>query len=370
MQKFKSFIFYILSIKIISKPIIKIIKKLIIKSRYSNNFFSHLTNPELQELIQRLTMDNRLQNLKLDDKFIKQVSRNEDLLNKILNNVDFNDHITQKESLIKLFTNSSKYLVLEKQNIDIQQGNQIDKTLSIKDKPKVSILICTPDINSVFTKRCIESVKKYTKNYKYELILLENGKLHDFNHAREINRALSTSLGDYFITLDEDVELTPNWLDSLIRHSGPDVGVVGCMNLNSNPKNKEKIRYTGTWVDTSGNVHSFAKEIDEPINSPFVCSSCILINNKKIQFDESYKKYYQEVDFCYKLWESGQRVVVAPHAIYHYVEGTLQTMGYDRSRIMELGNEDKKHFKKIWIDTGRMQKLYQRIQPQIPFNIE
>ncbi len=45
-----------------------------------------------------------------------------------------------------------------------------------KHQKSVTILICMPDLYSDLTKKCIESVKQYTKNIDYESLIFENGQ--------------------------------------------------------------------------------------------------------------------------------------------------------------------------------------------------
>ncbi|MCP5054551.1 MAG: glycosyltransferase, partial [bacterium] len=176
----------------------------------------------------------------------------------------------------------------------------------------VTILVCTPDLNSELTVKCIESVKKYTPDtINYELLIFDNGKFGSFQHPLEINRAMDIARGDVLVTLDDDVEVTEGWLESMLKLARPDVGVVGCYQLNSQEHAKDTVRHVGGWVDGKGKVFHHTKKIKAPINVPFVGSACFLINDESLRFSLDYKKYYQEVDLCLRSWEKGKKVVVA-----------------------------------------------------------
>ena len=369
MNIIKKLLFLLLSIKWIRKLTVFFVRKFIIKNNFINETLDQMTDPELHVFFSKMILNKRLQRLYSQDCFTEPFLKSGSFFKNLLENNQFFEEIIHEDIFLHKLTTHDQFVVLKspgKEDPSTHQSVHIQPKLK---NARVSILICTPDIQSEFTKRCTDSVKKYTKGFTYELIYLENGNFHDFNHAREMNRAMSLALGDYFVTLDEDVEVTPNWLESLLACAEDDVGVVGCMNLDSSTNKEDHIRYTGTWFDNNGDVQAFNEKINEPIYSPWVCSCCILINNKKLKFNEKYEKYYFEADFCYRIWESGQRVVVAPHSIYHYTQGTLKTMGHDQSSMTEMILRDRVLFKKIWVETGRMQKLYNQIQPFIPFRI-
>ena len=107
-----------------------------------------------------------------------------------------------------------------------------ERRLVKRDTGKVSILVCSPDFDRPLAKKCLESIKAHTTGFEYELLSLENGKYGSFSHPEEINRAMDFARGEHFVTLDDDIEVTPGWLEALLVHSAPDVGAVGCVNLN------------------------------------------------------------------------------------------------------------------------------------------
>ena len=235
------------------------------------------------------------------------------------------------------------------------------------DKKTVTILVCTPDLNSDLTRKCIESVKRYTSNISYELLIFDNGRFGSFQHPLEINRALEIARGDVVVTLDDDVEVTEGWLDALLELAEPDVGIVGCVNLHSRPEylrvedNKFPVRHSGGYVDINGKIVSYRKELDKPIVVPFVGSACFLINDKSFRFDLDYKKYYQEVDLCLKSWMEGKKVIVSPHKIYHYGWAQMEALGYGNPKVEQMDEEDFFTFRNKWIESRELDRLYPKI---------
>lgn len=234
-----------------------------------------------------------------------------------------------------------------------------------------TILICTPDVNSAITQRCIDSVRRYTTT-PYELLVFENGKFGSFKHAREINRALEVRNGDVFVTLDDDVEVTPGWLEALLALAQPDVGVVGCVHYDAREGNKNNpiIDHAGGIVAIDGSTSHYKQPLAKPATAPFACSACILINDKSLRFDLDYNKYYQDVDLSLQAWEKGKKVVIAPHAIYHYISGQMEMLGYDYQGKLRILAQDLEIFREKWIHNNRLRNLEAAIQGQldIPFS--
>ncbi|NDJ52433.1 MAG: glycosyltransferase [Chloroflexi bacterium] len=228
-----------------------------------------------------------------------------------------------------------------------------------------TILVCTPDVYSKWAKRCIRSVKQFTLTIPYELIVFENGRFGKFSHPYDINRAMDIAQGDYFVTLDDDVEVTPGWLEALVGLADDDVGIVGCVNLNARRAYRNRVRHAGGWTDLEGRVISYTSAVDEPIAVPWVGSACFLINDRELRFDLDYKKYYQEVDLCYQSWLRGKRVMVSPHRIYHYGQGAMESLGYSRDQVTALTQEDLTTFKGKWVENGRLRQLYETLAPQV-----
>lgn len=122
------------------------------------------------------------------------------------------------------------------------------------ESPLVSILVIA--YNRIEkTKQCVESILKYTKNISYELILVDNGSDKDifeyYESIRFINKKivritknlqLSYAIlkgteycsGKYVALLGNDIVVTTNWLENIIRcfESDIKIGMVCAMSSN------------------------------------------------------------------------------------------------------------------------------------------
>lgn len=244
---------------------------------------------------------------------------------------------------------------------------------AILHSKSVSILVCTPDIHSNFAQTCIERVKQHTQGARYELLVFENGKLGTFRHATEINRVIDIGHGDAVVLLDDDVEVTPGWLEAMLELAAPDVAVVGCVNVHSREEyatSVANIRQAGGWVDAEGRVISYRENLTGPAFVPFQGSACLLINDLTQRFDANYQKYYFDIDYCFGAWEKNKKVIVSPHKIFHYGAGQMEATGLSPEDIKQASSRDGEIFKNKWIVNNRLARLYEKIENELTISVD
>jgi GT2 family glycosyltransferase len=164
------------------------------------------------------------------------------------------------------------------------------------------------------------------------------------NHgfARGYNEALSSVQADYYVLLNSDVEVSPDWIEPVIELIESDK-VIGA----AQPKilsyiNKEMFEYAGAaggWMDRLG--YPFARgrvfelcEKDEgqydDIAQVFWASGAALFVRAAIfhqlnGFDNYFFAHMEEIDFCWRLQLAGYNVYACPKSkVYHVGAGTLQ----------------------------------------------
>jgi GT2 family glycosyltransferase len=99
---------------------------------------------------------------------------------------------------------------------------------------KVSIIIPTycPDNEVVEAyNKFFSSLKKYTNREDYQLVVIEQGvqlvnelipdiyihKEKPIGYARAVNLGMAVADGDYLIVINNDIELSENWLENLVN---------------------------------------------------------------------------------------------------------------------------------------------------------
>jgi len=223
----------------------------------------------------------------------------------------------------------------------------------------VTLLTCTPDQTTDLFRRHITALKPSTIGCEH--LVFDNRWSGDFNHAREINRASRIARGRFLVTMDDDVIVRGEWLEALLdaqaRHGA---AVVGGIHRWAD----ERINHTGGWVMWDGRGNHFDDAIDADGCFPYVCSAICLIDLEQVRawdvaFDEGFRKYFQEVDFCMRVWEHGGLVVSTPACdVYHLVGQAMKS----RADHKAVDHADKLRFIDRWMSTGRFASVMQSRQ--------
>lgn len=247
-------------------------------------------------------------------------------------------------------------------------------------KPKISILIPNTDnINNL--KLCIKSILQ-TEYNNFEIIIIENNstdsktfnyydkitlqdnikvvyyKGNGFNFSKIINFGASKATGDYFILLNNDVEIkTKNWLEILlgfaqrddvgaigvkllypdytIQHGGVIIGIGVASHLNI-MRNAEDYGYFGNMIMNQ--------------NLSAVTAACMMVSKENFYavngFEEDLSVAYNDIDFCLKLREKGKLIVYTPLVEGIHYESKSRGNDNDLDKIDRFNAEQDYMYKK------------------------
>jgi GT2 family glycosyltransferase len=227
----------------------------------------------------------------------------------------------------------------------------------MKSLPKISVLVVNWN-GRRHLEHCLPSLvaQEYPAE-KLEIVLVDNGSVdgsvdfvsqhfpsvrilrneHNQGFAKPNNDAASAATGDYVALINNDMRADPRWLANAARllDENNDTVCIGSKILS----------WDGQRVDFNGGTMQFlGYATQEDIGSPagasenlvkeilFPCGGAMLVNREVYLssggFDEDYFAIYEDVDFGWRLWLMGYRVILAPESVvYHRLHGTL-----DRSR--------------------------------------
>jgi len=152
----------------------------------------------------------------------------------------------QEKTQIQVINTSCLTAPAEAEDIYISRKNAYSKLL--QDIPEITIFVVAYN-RLEKTRRCVESILEYTKEFNYELLLVDNGSEDatleyfqsvDFQNKRIIritknlgsqyalNLAMRSFSGRYFVQVTNDVIVTKNWLSNLLKcmESDPRIGMV------------------------------------------------------------------------------------------------------------------------------------------------
>jgi GT2 family glycosyltransferase len=161
------------------------------------------------------------------------------------------------------------------------------------------------------------------------------------------NRALNQVNADYFVLLNSDVEVTPNWLDPLTRLLDTDPSIAALQPKILSWSDRKKFEYAGAgggFIDSlgypfcRGRVFNTIEEDVGQYNDErpvfWATGACLIIRAsvfKKFNgLDEDFFAHMEEIDLCWKIARTNQKVFYCgKSSVYHVGAGTL---GYDSPR--------------------------------------
>lgn len=190
------------------------------------------------------------------------------------------------------------------------------------------------------------SVKLVKENYP-EVKIIKNGKNMGFAFAN--NQAARIASGEYVAFLNNDTKVDKEWLIELLKPVYGDSEVVasGSKVLSADGK---RLDFVGSMINFEGKGFQvdYGAPTDKDIynqykNLLFVNGGAMLVDRQVFLdtggFDEDFFAYYEDVDFGWRLWVLGYKVVFAPKSIvYHVHHGTSKAFSEDKLRFLKERN--------------------------------
>lgn len=213
--------------------------------------------------------------------------------------------------------------------------------------PRVSIVLVLWN-RAELTYRCLRSIAKQA-GPTFEVVIIDNdsgdrtGELLsrvsgatgirnavNLGFGPAVNIGVKAARGELLLFLNNDAELRAGALEALVRtiDRDPAVGAVGGKLIYPNGRLQE----AGAIIWQDGSCDAYGRN-DDPASSRFnfqrdvdYCSAALLLTRRNLftalgGFDERFKPaYYEDVDYCARLWTAGRRVVYSPAAEAVHVE--------------------------------------------------
>lgn len=164
---------------------------------------------------------------------------------------------------------------------------------------------------------------------KYHLQLVQNKENSGLVRSR--NAAIGKAAGDILVFLDNDTKVDKHWLKGLEKVFSADqtIGAAQCKIFDFKKKDiiqeigMKLIPYTGFGMPV-GRGEKDSGQFDNPVE--IVALGAALAVRKDLAeriggFDQKLFHYTDDLDFSWRVWVTGFRVVLAPHSwVYHYTK--------------------------------------------------
>lgn len=179
---------------------------------------------------------------------------------------------------------------------------------------------------------------QFLKSTFPEIEIIQNDQNGGF--AKGYNDALVHVDSKYYLLLNSDIEVTPNWLDPLLEQMS-DETIAGCQPKVLSYQDKSKFEHAGAsggFIDYNyfpfcrGRILSETETDEGQYEGEkeifWATGACMLIRSKLFHqaggFDEDFFAHMEEIDLCWRLKKQNYRFIACPKSVvYHVGGGTL-----------------------------------------------
>ncbi len=175
---------------------------------------------------------------------------------------------------------------------------------------------------------------------------IQSAKNIGFSAGVNLGMRFALELGKDFVTLlNNDIKLSPNTFEILIKYSQTICGITGALEkeLSVNGEKKDNILFAGgtlVWREVPVFIKTSPDFPDIPYDVDFIRGSCMVIPSNVIKtigiFDEQFFAYQEDVDYVIRATERGFSLTLIPEAvIWHKVAASSQV--HKRNFLMTYG---------------------------------
>lgn len=158
------------------------------------------------------------------------------------------------------------------------------------------------------------------------------------------NQVLQQVETDYYVLLNSDVEVSPGWIDPVIRLMESDQRIAACQPKIKDFNRRDHFEYAGAsggfmdrfgYLFCRGRIFDFIEEdrgqYDDARPVFWASGAAFFIRKSSFEqaggFDEDLFAHMEEADLCWRLQRMGYRIMVCPQSeVYHVGGGTLQAV--------------------------------------------
>jgi GT2 family glycosyltransferase len=167
--------------------------------------------------------------------------------------------------------------------------------------------------------------------------------------ARGYNLALKQVEADYYVLLNSDIEVTPDWIMPVIRLMEKDPLIAACQPKILSYSEREKFEYAGAaggYIDKYGYpfcrgrlfqaIETDHGQYDDEAEIFWATGACMFVKadifHKTGGLDEDFFAHMEEIDFCWRLKSLGYRIMYCPASkVYHIGGGTLPKISWRKT---------------------------------------
>lgn len=213
---------------------------------------------------------------------------------------------------------------------------------------------------------CVEAIRSFTDT-PYEIIVVDNGSRDETSvycgkerivsiwnpdnsgYAAACNLGLKLASGDHLLLMNNDVTVTPGWLNNLqtALHSSERIGMVGPVTNYASG-----IQQVETGENTMAAFMKYAADNNRSdpsrwIETERLVGFCLLFRRKLLQrigyMDELFSGgHYEDDDYCFRIRAHGFRLLVCGDCfVHHQGSASFNLMGKEELQALIQRNYER-----------------------------
>ncbi|MDP1844558.1 MAG: glycosyltransferase family 2 protein [Sediminibacterium sp.] len=183
----------------------------------------------------------------------------------------------------------------------------------------------------------------FLKEYYPSITILKNEV--NLGFAGGYNWALQQVKAPYYILLNSDVEVTPNWIEPIIELMESRPSIAACQPKLLSHQDPHLFEYAGSaggWIDHLGYPFSRGRVFDvceadngqynDTIEIFWATGAAMFVRSELFHamggFDPYFFAHQEEIDLCWRMQLKGYQIMACPKSVvYHVGAGTLPRGG-------------------------------------------
>ena len=184
------------------------------------------------------------------------------------------------------------------------------------------------------------------------------------------NRALAQIEAEYYILLNSDVEVTPNWLNPLVKLMDSNLSIAACMPKIKSYHQRQYFEYAGAaggFIDKyaypfcRGRIFDKLEKDEGQYNEPceifWATGACLMVRSNLYHeaggLDEGFFAHMEEIDLCWRLQRMGYKIMCQPESEVYHVGGGALPNNSPRKLFLNYRNNLLMMYKNLPVKTYR-----------------
>lgn len=177
----------------------------------------------------------------------------------------------------------------------------------------------------------------------------------NFGFAAGYNEALRQVNAEYVVLLNQDVEVTPGWLEPLVAVMDSDPRIAACQPKVKDLRDRNMFEYAGAaggFMDALAypfcrgrlfeTVEEDTGQYNDTIDCAWASGAAMMVRadlyHRFAGLDADFTAHMEEIDLCWRWRNSGYRILCCPQSTVYHLGGASLARGNARKTFLNFRN--------------------------------